>query len=196
MVTALVMTLVVTTVTIVLREQEEGRKRQATLRTMSELGSLIQFQRGLCPPTGFDAIWRGGHTMSGLSTDQTPDPSCQAVLRRFVSDRSKILLLDHDSCWVLQRDGQTLLLNKTCRQVLMPKGTSSTWPGQQPVLDAWGTPINYRCPGPVHRQGWDFISCGPNRTYEDGERDDIVVGEDFPDGIPSAMLAPVRSETR
>ncbi len=49
--------------------------------------------------------------------------------------------------------------------------------------DAWGNPIYYRCPGPIHKKGWDLISCGPNGVCEEGQGDDIVVGEDLPGGI-------------
>jgi hypothetical protein len=45
-------------------------------------------------------------------------------------------------------------------------------------LDGWGHPIRYRCPGVVHKKGWDFYSCGPNGRDDQGEFDDLVVGED------------------
>ncbi len=64
------------------------------------------------------------------------------------------------------------------------------WGGDRKV-DAWGSPIFYRCPGPVHNNGWDLISCGPNGIYEEGRGDDIVVGEDVPGGI-----AAIQSEAR
>jgi hypothetical protein len=44
--------------------------------------------------------------------------------------------------------------------------------------DAWGQPIRFRQPGPVHRNGWDIWSVGPNGIDEEGEGDDILVGED------------------
>ncbi len=53
---------------------------------------------------------------------------------------------------------------------------------RQPI-DAWGQPIIYRCPGPIHKNGWDLISCGANGVYEEGGGDDIVVGEDLPGGL-------------
>src|SRR5207237_599182 len=62
-----------------------------------------------------------------------------------------------------------------------------------PSRDAWGNPIYYRCPGPIHKNGWDLISCGPNGVYEEGQGDDIVVGEDLPGGLPPET-APVTSE--
>jgi len=51
------------------------------------------------------------------------------------------------------------------------------------IRDSWGNPIYYRCPGPIHKNGFDLISCGPNGVYEEGGGDDIVVGEDLPVGI-------------
>ncbi|HLK16972.1 MAG TPA: hypothetical protein VKT78_19360 [Fimbriimonadaceae bacterium] len=51
------------------------------------------------------------------------------------------------------------------------------------MRDAWGNPIYYRCPGPIHNNGWDLISCGPNGVFENGGGDDIVVGEDIPGGL-------------
>jgi hypothetical protein len=53
--------------------------------------------------------------------------------------------------------------------------------GQGWAHDSWGHPIRYRCPGPVHRHGWDLWSVGPNGTDEQGEGDDILVGEDVAD---------------
>src|SRR5262249_52126724 len=43
-------------------------------------------------------------------------------------------------------------------------------------LDGWGHPVIYACPGPIHRFGFDLISCGPNGLYEAGAGDDIVRG--------------------
>jgi hypothetical protein len=48
----------------------------------------------------------------------------------------------------------------------------------QPILDAWGHPILYRCPGPVHARGWDLCSFGPNGLDEHGGGDDILLGDD------------------
>ncbi len=53
------------------------------------------------------------------------------------------------------------------------------------MRDAWGNPIYYLCPGAIHKNGWDLISCGPNGIYEQGQGDDIVVGEDLPGGLAS-----------
>jgi hypothetical protein len=46
------------------------------------------------------------------------------------------------------------------------------------VVDGWGNPIRYRCPGPIHKKGWDLWSCGPNGKDDQGTFDDILVGED------------------
>jgi hypothetical protein len=46
------------------------------------------------------------------------------------------------------------------------------------ALDAWGRKLVYRCPGPVHHQGWDLYSCGPDGIDDHGEGDDILVGAD------------------
>ncbi len=50
-----------------------------------------------------------------------------------------------------------------------------------PMLDAWSHPLLYRCPGPVHKHGWDLWSVGPNGMDEKGQGDDILVGEDVAD---------------
>jgi hypothetical protein len=50
--------------------------------------------------------------------------------------------------------------------------------------DAWGRELVYRCPGPVHKNGWDLYSLGPNGEDDGGVGDDIGVGAD---------LAPVTS---
>ena len=47
-----------------------------------------------------------------------------------------------------------------------------------PLRDAWGHAIKVRCPGPVHTKGWDVWSCGANGVDEQGQGDDILVGED------------------
>jgi hypothetical protein len=49
------------------------------------------------------------------------------------------------------------------------------------ILDGWEHPVLFRCPGPVHKHGWDVWSCGPNGIDEHGGGDDILVGEDVPD---------------
>jgi hypothetical protein len=46
------------------------------------------------------------------------------------------------------------------------------------AADGWDRPVCYRCPGPVHKRGWDLWSCGPNGVDEQGGGDDILVGED------------------
>jgi len=51
--------------------------------------------------------------------------------------------------------------------------------------DAWGNRLVFRYPGPVHKQGWDFYSIGPNGIDELGRGDDIRVGADFQD-LPEA----------
>lgn len=67
-------------------------------------------------------------------------------------------------------------------------GSGSDWTGQDAlkkllpdivdVNDGWGNPIRYRCPGPVHKQGWDLYSTGPNAKDDHGTFDDLCVGED------------------
>jgi len=51
------------------------------------------------------------------------------------------------------------------------------------LCDAWAQPIRFCCPGPIHKNGFDLISAGPNGVFEDGQGDDIVVGGDLPGGI-------------
>jgi hypothetical protein len=46
------------------------------------------------------------------------------------------------------------------------------------LLDGWGNPIRYRCPGPIHKHGWDIWSCGPNGKDDQGTFDDLVVSGD------------------
>ncbi len=47
------------------------------------------------------------------------------------------------------------------------------------MRDAWGTPIRFQHPGPVHTKGWDVWSCGPNLIDEQGHGDDLLVGDDI-----------------
>jgi hypothetical protein len=48
---------------------------------------------------------------------------------------------------------------------------------ERAARDAWGNPLLCRLPGPVHKNGWDLYSFGPNGVDEHGQRDDILVGE-------------------
>ncbi|MEZ0228461.1 MAG: type II secretion system protein GspG [Planctomycetota bacterium] len=44
-------------------------------------------------------------------------------------------------------------------------------------LDAWGRSFRVRVPGPIHRSGWDLYSLGANGMDEQGDGDDLIVGE-------------------
>lgn len=78
------------------------------------------------------------------------------------------------------------LVRTTVRALAAPgsDGSLGDWTGQRalgrssPIEDGWGNPIHYRCPGPVHRKGWDLWSCGPNGKDDLGTFDDVLVGED------------------
>ena len=63
------------------------------------------------------------------------------------------------------------------RSIAIPSGQAMILSPR--LVDAWNRPILYRCPGPVHRHGWDLYSVGPNGLDEQGDGDDLVVGEDF-----------------
>jgi hypothetical protein len=54
--------------------------------------------------------------------------------------------------------------------------------------DAWGRPIVYRCPGVVHKEGFDFYSFGPDGRDDEGRGDDLVEGMDL-----SAASSPATS---
>lgn len=41
------------------------------------------------------------------------------------------------------------------------------------IVDPWGTPYRYRCPGQYNRSTFDLYSCGPNKRDENGGGDDI-----------------------
>lgn len=58
--------------------------------------------------------------------------------------------------------------------VTPPQGKSKQWRG--PYLDmlpkdAWGQPIEYRCPGKIHPKGFDLVSAGPDKVM--GTEDDL-----------------------
>jgi hypothetical protein len=72
-------------------------------------------------------------------------------------------------------------------------GAGEDWSGMKTLVgtagkfewelkDGWGNPLIYRRPGPVHTKGWDLWSCGPNGKDDQGTFDDILVGEDLPEG--------------
>jgi hypothetical protein len=53
--------------------------------------------------------------------------------------------------------------------------------------DGWLGSLRYAHPGPVHPNGWDVWSPGPNGIDERGRGDDILIGED---------VAPIKTSTR
>src|SRR5581483_12251661 len=70
--------------------------------------------------------------------------------------------------WV---EGCELLHLQACFTPSIPESFS--------LMDAWGHPIHFACPGPVHAAGWDLWSSGPNGVDEPGQ-DDLLLGEDLP----------------
>ena len=50
--------------------------------------------------------------------------------------------------------------------------------GRETVRDAWGRPLRYRCPGPVHHRGFDVYSLGADGEDDGGRGDDILEGTD------------------
>ena len=62
--------------------------------------------------------------------------------------------------------------------VTAPSGKADRWRGpyvaegtKVPIVDPWGEPYLYRCPGVHNKDGYDLWSKGPDRT--DGTDDDI-----------------------
>lgn len=45
------------------------------------------------------------------------------------------------------------------------------------LCDGWGTPVRVQIKGPVHKDGYDVWSCGPNKLDEQGLGDDVLIGE-------------------
>ena len=163
----------------------EEEKRRATQVVLLEVRPLVQFN--LRPPPDDPVLCFEGVGCPSLATDEPDEVTGQVRLRR---DSCRDTSLDIWECgfpteqWMLQRGAKTLYLNASCKKIIMQKGTDTVrWSGRQVVLDAWGNPIYYRCPGPIHKDGWDLISCGPNGVFENGGGDDIVVGEDLPGGL-------------
>jgi hypothetical protein len=54
-------------------------------------------------------------------------------------------------------------------------------------MDGWSHALRYACPGPVHPNGWDVWSIGPNGIDERGRGDDVLIGED---------IAPIKTSSR
>ncbi|MDR2982642.1 MAG: type II secretion system major pseudopilin GspG [Puniceicoccales bacterium] len=57
-----------------------------------------------------------------------------------------------------------------------PEGSADRWRGPYvekaaSLVDAWGSPYQYRCPGSHNTSGYDLWSLGPDKT--DGTADDI-----------------------
>ena len=76
-----------------------------------------------------------------------------------------------------QRALNDWFLTKVLHRFYRPPGL----PSESIVVDGWGHPILYRCPGPVHGHGWDLYSVGANGIDERGGGDDILIGEDVSD---------------
>lgn len=91
-----------------------------------------------------------------------------------------------------KRDTERLLYTLRSSLAVAPPradGSGSDWTGigavasllalEKPeVLDGWGNPIRYRCPGPRHKKGFDFYSCGPNGRDDGATFDDLCEGEE------------------
>jgi general secretion pathway protein G len=62
--------------------------------------------------------------------------------------------------------------------MIAPSGKADRWRGpyltegtKVPILDPWGEPYQYRCPGTRNKDGYDLWSKGPDKA--DGTDDDI-----------------------
>jgi hypothetical protein len=76
------------------------------------------------------------------------------------------------------RSGQRKLVAWYMKEI-SPRFYIPPFPPKTEVLDAWGHAILYRCPGPVHKRGWDIYSVGPDGIDDQGQGDDVLVGEDL-----------------
>lgn len=76
--------------------------------------------------------------------------------------------------YALDHDGNPPTTSEGLR-VLMEQGKKDKrWKGpylEKPPVDAWGMPLQYKCPGNRNPQSYDIISSGPDRTP--GTDDDI-----------------------
>jgi hypothetical protein len=86
----------------------------------------------------------------------------------------------HDGPWSVGWVWEPAVKGNDALEVLDPVA------GRPPLVDAWGQPLLFRCPGRQHPHGWDLYSVGPNGRDELGSGDDILVGED---------VAPTQSTT-
>ena len=150
--------------------------------------SLVEFNLGTSPGDAFLEL--EGKTSYGPPSNDEPieEVTGQVKLRRDSCRDGSLFENDTLLRWG-NGDVKGLYLTATIRKIV-------NWERREVVLDAWGQPIYYRCPGPVHKNGWDLISCGPNGLYEEGGGDDLVVGAELPGGVPREAPAGVTSSSR
>jgi type II secretory pathway pseudopilin PulG len=162
--------LVVMTGLVLQRRRVEKEKERQTQAVLAELRTLVDFNRRPPPDDTFFSL----EGLAGPVTTDEPDDAVGQVQLRRESGRDTEVCEWHSGSppeeWLLQRGNKTLSLDASCRNILRSP--------RQAVLDAWGNPIRYRSPGPIHRHGWDLYSVGPNGIDERGQGDDIIVGED------------------
>jgi len=167
----LVLGLVVAIVATIRAKGIEEEKRRQTRVVLAEVRELVDFH---FRPQNVDPVG----IFEGLGWDVTSDEAEEDAgglgrLRQQIASSGAFVMCDgpNDETLVQFRDGKSFIMfmNAACKRILEGSGV---------VRDGWGNPIIYRCPGPVHRHGWDLYSFGPNGVDEQGGGDDILMGED------------------
>ena len=135
----------------------EQKRHNVTLQRLKIISWLVRSHeaRSHLPPPRADGLgedWTGMHALADAITAAWPPPLPGSPRKYFMEVTPDALV------------------------------ETTTPPSKQRIvhetIDGWGNPIRYRCPGVVHKHGWDAYSCGPNGKDDQGTFDDLVVGED------------------
>ena len=147
-------------------------QRRAEERRITNVRKVLEKTRSFALGDGL-TVYEGGRNISESVTGPWPPANGSADDQSGLVALSKVLKL---SCAMTDAGNAVFVIigesgySSESRDFKLPAGAKA--------IDAWGHMLVYRCPGPIHAQGWDLYSVGPNGVDEHGEGDDILVGED------------------
>ena len=152
-----------------------------------------------CGPNGVDEAGRGDDIIIGENLEQpvSPEEITRQTLRALGERTGETRVAIHangsvaeptglrepaDGLWAQGVRGAHRVVIEGSFSRLPGTEPGDQWIGSNEFLngdDGWRRPVRYRCPGPVHANGWDLYSFGPNGIDDGGRGDDILIGDDI-----------------